>query len=197
MQIRGAESGGKVEGLPCHTFATGDGDIDMKCPTEVSIGDRREKELADAGLMPLLHYQNTDYAVFVGAQSVQKPTEYHDNKDATASARLAARLPYLFATSRFAHYLKWMLRDKVGTYKEREDLERDLNKWLQHYVVAPGADVGDKLKAEKPLADAKVEVTAVEDNPGAYEAKFFLRPHYQLESVNVSLRLVARVPSKT
>lgn len=195
VQIRGAESGGKVEGLPCHHYTTGDGDVDMKCPTEVSIGDRRELELAAAGLMPLLHYKNTDYAVFVGAQSVQKPGEYY-NEDANSSAKLSARLPYLFATSRFAHYLKWMMRDKVGSFKEREVLETELHNWLQKYVTTDMTLAGEKTLREKPLAEASVEVVPVEGNPGAYEAKFFLRPHYQLESINISMRLVARLPSK-
>jgi type VI secretion system protein ImpC len=194
-RIRGKESGGIAEGLPCHTFPTDDGGVDMKCPTEIGIGDRREKELAKNGLMPLSHYKNTDYAVFMGAQSLQKPQQYYE-ADATANANLSARLPYLFAACRFAHYLKCMVRDKIGSYMERGDMENWLNKWIQNYVVANPQDAGEETKAKKPLAAANAVVEEVEGDPGAYSAKFFLRPHYQLESLNVSLRLVARLPSK-
>jgi len=191
--IRGTESGGIVEGLPCHTFPTDDGGVDMKCPTEIAITDRREKELADLGFMPLSHYKNTDYGVFFGAQSLQKPTEY-DNPDASANAQLAARLPYLFATCRFAHYLKCMVRDKVGSFKEREDMEKWLNNWIVKFVAADD-NADEKTKARLPLREAKVVVEAVEGNPGYYNAKFWLRPHYQLEGLTTSLRLVSKLPS--
>ena len=192
-RIRGVESGGMVEGLPCHTFPTDDGGVDMKCPTEVAITDRREAELAKNGLMPLSHWKNTDYAVFVGAQSLQKPAEY-DDPDATANANLAARLPYLFATCRFAHFLKCMVRDTIGSYKERGDMEKWLNNWITKYVTRdPSAS--DEVKARYPLAAAEVVVEDVEGNPGYYTAKFFLRPHYQLEGLTASLRLVSKLPS--
>jgi len=191
--IRGAESGGVVEGLPCHTFPTDDGDVDMKCPTEIGITDRREAELAKNGFMPLSHYKNTDYAVFMGAQSLQKPVVY-DNADATANANLSARLPYLFATCRFAHYLKCMVRDKIGSFKERSDMESWLNKWIKQYVTEnPSAT--EEQKSKYPLADARVEVAEVEGNPGYYTSKFYLRPHFQLEGLTVSLRLVSRLPA--
>jgi len=192
-RIRGVESGGLVEGLPCHTFPTDDGGVDMKCPTEIAITDRRDAELAKNGLMPLLHRKGTDMAVFIGAQSLQKPTEY-DDPDATANANLAARMPYLFSTCRFAHYLKCMVRDKVGSFKERVDMERWLNEWIQQYVEAdPGAS--EDGKARRPLAAAEVVVEEIEGNPGYYSSKFFLRPHYQLEGLTVSLRLVSKLPS--
>ena len=192
-RIRGVESGGLVEGLPCHTFPTDDGGVDMKCPTEIAITDRREAELAKNGMMPLLHRKGTDMGVFIGAQSLQKPQEY-DDPDATANANLAARLPYLFSTCRFAHYLKCMVRDKVGSFKERVDMERWLNQWIQQYVEAdPGAS--EEGKARRPLAAAEVVVSEVEGNPGYYTSKFFLRPHYQLEGLTVSLRLVSKLPS--
>src|ERR1043166_2463110 len=194
-RIRGAESGGMVEGLPVHSFPTDDGGVDMKCPTEIGITDRREKELAKNGLMPLSHWKNTDYAVFMGAQSLQKPQGYYD-ADATANANLSARLPYLFAACRFAHYLKCMVRDKIGSFMEREDMQRWLNDWIQNYVIENPKDAGEELKAQKPLAAANAVVEEVEGDPGAYSAKFWLRPHFQLESLNVSLRLVARLPSK-
>jgi type VI secretion system protein ImpC len=193
-QIRGVESGGTVEDLPIHTFPSDDGGVDMKCPTEIAISDRREAELADCGLMPLIHRKNTDVAAFIGAQSLQKPTEY-DSPDATANARLAARLPYLFASCRFAHYLKCMVRDKVGSFKERADMQRFLQNWIQQYVLGDPARAGDALRAEKPLAGAEVTVAEIEGNPGYYSATFLLRPHYQLEGVNVSLSLVSRLPS--
>lgn len=192
-QIRGTESGGMLEGLPVHTFPTDDGGVDMKCPTEVAITDRREAELAKNGFMPLSHYKNTDYAVFIGAQSMQKPAVY-ENPDATANANLAARLPYLFATCRFAHYLKCMVRDKIGSFKERADMERWLNDWIKQFCV-DGSTASESQKAKRPLADAAVEVAEVEGNPGYYTSKFYLRPHYQLEGLTVSLRLVSKLPS--
>jgi type VI secretion system protein ImpC len=193
--IRGVESGGAVEGLPVHTFPSDDGGVDMKCPTEIAISDRREAELANCGLMPLIHRKNTDTAAFIGAQSLQKPQEYTD-PDATANARLAARLPYLFASCRFAHYLKCMVRDKIGSFKERSDMERYLSDWIKDYVIANPESAGEKSKAEKPLAGAEVKVEEVEGNPGYYSARFYLRPHYQLEGVNVTLSLVSRLPSQ-
>jgi type VI secretion system protein ImpC len=192
-RIRGVESGGMLDSLPCHTFPTDDGGVDMKCPTEIAITDRREAELAKAGMMPLSHWKNTDYAVFIGAQSLQKPTEYED-PDATANANLAARLPYLFAVCRFAHYLKCIVRDKIGTFKEREDMERWLNQWITQYVTADPT-ASDKVKSEFPLAAAEVTVESVEGNPGWYTSKFFLRPHFQLEGLTASLRLVTKLPS--
>jgi type VI secretion system protein ImpC len=191
-RIRGAESGGMVEGLPCHTFPTDDGGVDMKCPTEIAITDRREAELAKNGLMPLSHWKNTDYAVFVGAQSLNKPTVY-DDADATANANLAARLPYLFATCRFAHYLKCMVRDKIGSFKEREDMQVWLNKWIMQYACDSKSP--EEVKARYPLAEASVVVEEVKGNPGYYSSKFYLRPHYQLEGLTVSLRLVSKLPS--
>jgi len=193
-RIRGVESGGAVEGLPVHTFPSDDGGVDMQCPTEVSIGDRREAELAKNGFMPLLHRKNTDTAAFIGAQSLQKPAEY-DDPDATSNANLAARLPYLFATCRFAHYLKCMVRDKVGSFKEREDMQKFLQGWIMQYVDGDPANSGEITKAKKPLAAAEVVVEEVEGNPGYYTSKFFLRPHYQLEGLSVSLRLVSKLPS--
>jgi len=191
-RIRGAESGGMVEGLPVHSFPTDDGGVDMKCPTEIAITDRREAELAKNGFMPLSHYKNTDYAVFMGAQSLQKPAVY-DDADATANANLAARLPYLFATCRFAHYLKCMVRDKIGSFKEREDMEQWLNKWISQFTC--DSKSAEEVKARYPLAEAKVEVAEVKGNPGYYTSKFYLRPHYQLEGLTVSLRLVSKLPS--
>jgi type VI secretion system protein ImpC len=192
-RIRGAESGGMVEGLPCHTFPTDDGGVDMKCPTEIAITDRREAELAKNGFMPLSHWKNTDYAVFVGAQSLQKPAAY-DDPDATANANLAARLPYLFATCRFAHYLKCMVRDKIGGFKEREDMELWLNTWISKFCC--DSKSSEEMKAKFPLAAAEVKVEEVPGNPGYYASKFFLRPHYQLEGLTVSLRLVSKLPSQ-
>jgi type VI secretion system protein ImpC len=193
-RIRGVESGGAVEGLPVHTFPTDDGGVDMKCPTEIAISDRREAELAKNGFMPLLHRKNSDFAAFIGAQSLQKPFEY-DDPDATANANLAARLPYLFACCRFAHYLKCIVRDKIGSFKERDDMQMWLQKWIMNYVDGDPAHSSESTKARKPLAAAEVVVEEVEGNPGYYTSKFFLRPHYQLEGLTVSLRLVSKLPS--
>jgi len=193
-RIRGVESGGAVEGLPVHTFPTDDGGVDMKCPTEIAISDRREAELAKNGFMPLLHRKNSDFAAFIGAQSLHKPAEY-DDPDATANANLAARLPYMFACCRFAHYLKCIVRDKIGSFKERSDMHRWLNNWIMNYVDGDPANSSETTKAQKPLAAAEVVVEEVEGNPGYYSSKFFLRPHYQLEGLTVSLRLVSKLPS--
>ena len=194
-RIRGIESGGAVEGLPTHTFPTDDGGVDMKCPTEIAISDRREAELAKNGFMPLVHKKNSDFAAFIGAQSLQKPAEY-DDPDATANANLAARLPYLFATCRFAHYLKCIVRDKVGSFKERGEVQRWLQDWIMNYVDGDPAHSSEETKARRPLAAAEVVVEEVEGNPGYYTSKFFLRPHYQLEGLTVSLRLVSKLPSQ-
>jgi type VI secretion system protein ImpC len=193
--IRGVESGGAVEGLPVHTFPSDDGGMDMKCPTEIAISDRREMELANSGLMPLVHRKNTDVAAFIGAQSLQKPTEYTD-ADATANARISARLPYLFASCRFAHYLKCMVRDKVGSFMERADMERYLSDWIKGYVLPSPDTAGENSRARQPLSAAEVKVEEIEGNPGFYAATFYLRPHYQLEGVNVSMRLVSKLPSQ-
>lgn len=193
-QINGIESGGAVEGLPTHTFPTDDGGVDIKCPTEIAISDRREAELAKNGFMPLIHKKNTDFAAFIGAQSLHKPAEY-DDADATANANLGARLPYLFATCRFAHYLKCIVRDKIGSFKERDDMETWLNNWIGKYVVQNPATASDAEKARQPLSGAEVVVEEIEGNPGYYSSKFFLRPHYQLEGLSVSLRLVSKLPS--
>lgn len=193
-RIRGIESGGAVEGLPAHSFPTDDGGVDMKCPTEIAISDRREAELAGNGFMPLIHRKNSDFAAFIGAQSLQKPFEY-DDPDATANANLAARLPYLFACCRFAHYLKCIVRDKVGSFKERSDMEAWLQKWIMNYVDGDPQHSSEGTKSRKPLAAAEVFVEEVEGNPGYYTSKFFLRPHYQLEGLTVSLRLVSKLPS--
>jgi type VI secretion system protein ImpC len=193
-RIRGIESGGAVENLPTHTFPTDDGGVDMKCPTEIAIEDRREAELAKNGFMPLVHRKNSDFAAFIGAQSLHKPAEY-DDPDATANAALAARLPYLFACNRFAHYLKCIVRDKVGSFKERADMERWLNAWIMNYVDGDPTNSSETTKAQKPLAAAEVIVEEIEGQPGYYSSKFFLRPHYQLEGLTVSLRLVSKLPS--
>lgn len=191
--IRGAESGGAVEGLPVHTFPTADGKSEMKCPTEVSIGDRREKELSDLGMLPLQHWKNTDYAVFVGGQSLQEPSVYADDVD-SANAQLAARLPYLFAVCRFSHYLKMIAREKVGSFMERSDMEKFLNNWIADYVVTD-PNASQDTKAKYPLAAAEVVVEEVPGNPGYYTSRFALRPHYQLEGLSASLSLVTQLPS--
>jgi type VI secretion system protein ImpC len=192
--IRGAEGGGKVEGLPTHTFISDDGDPDSKCPTEIAITDRREAELSKCGFLPLCHYKNTDYAVFFGAQTAQKPRKY-DKPDATANAAISARLPYLMATSRFAHYLKVMARDKIGSFMEAKDCERWLNTWIQGYVNSNPTG-GQEMRAKYPLAEAKVEVKEIPGAPGSYNAVAYLRPWLQMEELTTSMRLVARIPKK-
>ncbi len=193
-RIRGIESGGAVMNLPTHSFPTDDGGVDMKCPTEIAIDDRRESELARNGFMPLIHRKNSDFAAFIGAQSLHKPAEYDDD-DATANAKLAANLPYLFATTRFAHYLKCIVRDKIGSFKERHEVQRWLQDWIEQYVDGDPANSSESTKARRPLAAAEVVVDEDPANPGYYSSKFFLRPHYQLEGLTVSLRLVSKLPS--
>jgi|SRR5579872_589520 len=190
--IRGVESGGLVEGLPAHNFRTDEGDIALKCPTEIAIGDRREKELADLGFVSLCHCKNTDYAAFFSVQSAQKPKVY-DKDAANANAKLSSQLSYMLAVSRFAHYLKAMMRDKIGSSMSRADVERFLNDWIMNYVSSDDT-AGPVIKARRPLRDAKVEVTDVPGKPGAYRAIAFLRPHYQLDEIAVNLRLVAELP---
>jgi type VI secretion system protein ImpC len=192
--IRGVESGGSVPNLPVHSFPTDDGGVDMKCPTEIAISDRREAELARNGLMPLVHRKNSDFAAFIGAQSLQKPAEF-DDPDASANASLAARLPYLFASARFAHYLKCMVRDKVGSFASASSMQRYLGDWISQYVISNPDDAGQTLKVQKPLSAAEVVVEEVEGNPGYYTSKFFLKPHYQLEGMSISLRMVSKLPS--
>lgn len=197
-QIRGVESGGTVTNLPVHTFPTDDGSVAMKCPTEIAIDDRREAELAKLGMMPILHRKNTDVAAFIGAHSLQDDETRAGrlvDPDAQANERLSANLPYLFPVSRFAHYLKAIARDKVGTFKERGDMQVWLSEWINRYVLANTAMADDKAKAKRPLAAAEVQVDSVEGRPGYYNARFFLRPHYQLEGINASLRLVSELPS--
>ena len=190
--IRGAEGGGKVEGLHSHVFMSDDGDMDQKCPTEIGITDRREAELSKLGFLPLCHYKNTDYAVFFGAQTTQKPKKF-DDPDATANTEISARLPYIMATSRIAHFLKVMARDKVGSFMEASDAEEWLNKWISNFVNAsPGASAD--MKARYPLAEASIEVKEIPGQPGAYSAIAWLRPWLQMEELTASLRLVAKIP---
>ncbi|MFO0915403.1 MAG: type VI secretion system contractile sheath large subunit [Pirellulales bacterium] len=191
--IRGVEGGGLVQGLPAHTFRTDEGDVALKCPTEIAITDRREKELADLGFMPICHCKGTDFAAFFGAQSCQKPKLY-DRDDANANARLSTMLQYILCVSRFAHYLKAMARDKIGSFMERDDCEKWLNRWINNYVIANPQDAGQEAKAKAPLREARITVREVKGKPGCYEAVAHLRPHYQLEELDVSLRLVAELP---
>jgi type VI secretion system protein ImpC len=192
VAIRGVEGGGLVDGLPTHTFETDEGEVAMKCPTEVAITDRREKEFSDNGFIPLVHCKGTDYAAFFATQSCNKAKKY-DTDSANANARLSSQLQYIFAVSRFAHYLKSMMRDKIGSFMSRQEAQIFLNRWISKYVlendVAPASQ-----KAKYPLREARVDVTEVPGKPGAYRAVAFLRPHFQLDELSVSLRLVADLP---
>ena len=194
-RIRGIESGGAVENLPTHSFPSDDGGVDMKCPTEIAISDRREAELSKNGFLSMIHRKNSDFAAFISGQSLQKPQEY-DDPDATANAALAARLPYLFACNRFAHYLKCIVRDKVGSFRSRESMQDWLNEWILNYVDGDPMNSSEETKSKRPLAAAQVEVEEVEGAPGYYQSKFYLKPHYQLEGLTVSLRLVSKLPSE-
>ena len=193
--IRGVEGGGLVESLPTHTFKTDEGELALKCPTEIAITDRRKKELSDLGFIPLVHCKGTDYAAFFGAQSAQKAKKY-DTDAANANARLSTQLPYILAMSRFAHYLKSMMRDKIGSFMSRSDCEYFLNRWITNYVT-PDDNASPYYKAEKPLREARIEVSEVAGKPGVYKAVAFLRPHFQLDELSVSLRLVAELPQSS
>ncbi len=190
--IRGAEGGGAVEGLPVHTFSTPDGDLSLKCPTETPITDRREKELNDLGFITLCHKKNTDLAVFFGGQTANKPKTYNTDA-ANANARVSALLPYVLAASRFAHYVKAMMRDKIGSFMTRDDVERYLNNWIADYVLLNDGAPQD-IKAKFPLREARVDVYEIPGKPGAYRSVMFLRPHFQLEELTTSIRLVATLP---
>jgi type VI secretion system protein ImpC len=192
-RIRGVESGGTVEGLPTAMFPTDDGEMDAKCPTEIAISDRREAELSKAGFMSLIHRKNTDQATFIGAQTVHAPKAYEDPA-ATANANLSARLPYLFASCRFAHYLKCIVRDWVGSTREAPQLERDLRSWVMQYVDGQPESSTEETKARKPLKDAGIEIIPDEENPGYYRGVFRFVPHYQFEGMDVSMSMVSRLP---
>ncbi len=190
--IRGVEGGGLVEGLPVHTFQTDEGDVALKCPTEIAITDRREKELADLGFIPLVHCKGTDYAAFFSTQTVNKPKVY-DTDSANANARLSSQLQYIMATSRFAHYLKSMMRDKIGSFMTRQNAHDFLNRWINNYTLGDD-NAGQEMKAKYPLREARVDVTEIPGKAGAYRAVAFLKPHFQLDELSVSLRLVADLP---
>lgn len=191
--IRGHEGGGKIDNLPLHYFISENGDYDLLCPTEVAITDRREAELSHLGFLPICHYKNTDYAVFFGAQTIQKPIKY-DKKEATENSAISSRLPYIMASSRFAHYLKIMARDKIGSFTDMSELENWLNRWIINYVNG-NSDSGQELKAKYPLAEAKVKVEPISNRPGSYQAVAWLKPWLQLEELSTSIRLVARIPN--
>ena len=191
--IRGAENGGKVEGLPTHVFMADDGDKSLKCPTEIAITDRREAELSKLGFLPLCFYKNTDYAVFFGSQTTQKPKKY-DRPEATANAAISARLPYMMATSRIAHFLKVIARDKIGSFMERQDCEEWLKRWISNYVTTDPKP-SDEMKARYPLAEAAIKVEEIPGAPGSYNAVAWLRPWLQMEELTTSMRMVAKIPA--
>ncbi len=192
-KIRGVESGGTVTDLPLTTFETDDGGVDQKCPVEVSIPDRREAELSAIGLLPLCHRKNSTDATFVGAQTVHKPTKYDDPK-ATANAQMAARLPYIFASTRFAHYLKCMVRDWIGGTREGPQLQAELSDWVHQYVTADPDSASEEVKAKLPLKRAEVTVEPDPENPGYYKSRFLFVPHHQLEGMDISVSMVSQLP---
>jgi len=191
--IRGVEGGGKVSGLTAHTFKTDDGDVVLKCPTEVTITDRREKELNDLGFISIINSKGSDFAAFFGGQTTNKPRVYNLDT-ANANAALSSRLPYVLAASRFAHYLKVIMRDKIGSFQTKDSVESYLNTWLSQYVLLD-ANATQGEKARFPLAEGRVDVVEVPGRPGAYQATVFLRPHFQMEELTTSIRLVAELPA--
>ena len=193
VRIRGVQSGGEVAQLPTHLFDTGSGENDLKCPTEVSIDDRREGELSKVGLLGLVHRQNTDKAVFLGGQSLYKPKKFTDAQ-AQASDNMSSRLPYMFAVSRFSHYLKSMIRDQIGSSADKDQIRKGLQTWIDQYVTLNPDNATEREKASKPLAGAKVDVVEDELNPGHYMGKFFLKPHFQMEGMDIGMSLVSKIP---
>jgi type VI secretion system protein ImpC len=191
--IRGAENGGKVENLPCHIFTSDDGDVDLQCPSEIGITDRREAELSKLGFLAISHYKGTDYAVFFGAQTTQKPKKY-DRPDATANAAISARLPYMMASSRIAHYLKVIARDKIGSFKEASDVEAWLKRWIENYTNS-NPSPSEEAKARYPLREARIRVEEIPGRPGSYNAVAHMRPWLQMEELTTSLRMVASIPT--
>ncbi|MAQ47026.1 MAG: type VI secretion system contractile sheath large subunit [Confluentimicrobium sp.] len=196
VRIRGVQAGGEVINLPTHTFKTDDGAVDMKCPTEIAITDRREAEMSKIGMIGLVHRKNSNKAAFIGAQSLYKPKSYVDPQ-ATASDNLSSRLPYIFAVSRFSHYLKCMVRDQIGMTREKEQLQRSLQTWIAQYIDGDPKNSSEETKARRPLAGAEIMVVEDEENPGYYMGKFFLRPHFQMEGMDIGMSLVSRLPSGT
>jgi type VI secretion system protein ImpC len=192
VAIRGPEGGGLIEDLPIHVFKSKEGDNASKIPTETLISDTREKELSDLGFIGLLNCKNTDYAAFFGGNSIQRAKKY-DKAEATANAKLSSQIPYLMATSRIAHYLKAICRDKIGSFMSRSDCENFLNRWITQYVTIDD-NASQETKARYPLREAQVEVVDDKARPGCYKAIAHLRPHFQLEEINISLRLVAELP---
>ncbi|KPA15356.1 type VI secretion protein, EvpB/ family, partial [Candidatus Magnetomorum sp. HK-1] len=190
--IRGVEGGGLVEGLPLYTYDIDENTVIQKCPTEMQITDRKEKELSDLGFIPLVHCKNTDYAAFFGTQTLNKPTEY-DTPQATANARLSSQLQYILCVSRFSHYLKSMMRDLTGSFMSVSQVGSYLNRWLNQYVCIDD-DAGQEIKAQFPLREARVDVLEIQGKPGCYKATVYLKPHYQLEELTISMRLVSELP---
>ncbi len=191
--IRGVEGGGLIEGLPVHIFETEDGDLAMKCPTEVSITDRRENELNNLGFVAVCHRKNSDQAAFFGGQTANKPKLYNTN-EANANARISSMLPYVLAASRFAHYIKVIMRDKIGSFMTKENVAAYLNTWIADYVLL-NDDASQSVKAAYPLRQARIDVFEIPGKPGSYSAVVFLKPHFQLDELTVSIRLVAELPA--
>lgn len=192
--IRGVDSGGKVEDLPLHSYTSLSGELSYLCPTEIAITDRREKELSDLGFLPLCYFKKTNYAVFFGGQTAILPTKYSEDS-ATANSQLSSSLPCLLSASRFVHYMKCMIRDYIGSISSQDDIQMKLQKWLAGYVTLNTA-ASMEVKARFPLAAAKVQVFEKLGEPGQYYAVVYVKPHFQLESIDISTRLVAELPSK-
>lgn len=191
--IRGVEGGGLVRGLPSPSVETDAGQVVVKGPLEYAVTEEREKALADCGFVPLAHCKGTEYAVFFSVQSCQRPRPY-DTDEANANARLATQLQYILATSRFAHYLKVMMRDKTGAVTEQRQAEDYLNRWLMDYCLGNPESADLEARARKPLRDGHVTVREARGKPGSYEAVIHLQPHFQLDELTVALRLVTELP---
>lgn len=189
--IRGLENGGKVDQLPNLTFKSDAGDVQQACPVETNLTDEREKELSDLGFLPLVHYKNTSHAVFIGSQTAQRPKTFVD-PDATSNAAISARLPYIMAASRIAHYLKVMGRDMLGSNLEANDIKTDLQAWIDQYTNA-GA-MGNAERSKTPLAESTIDVIEQPGKPGAYSAVAYLRPWLQMEELTTSVRMVTKIP---
>ncbi len=195
--IIGPASGGAVEDLPVHTFESM-GAIENKIPTEVLISERREFELAESGFIGLAMRKGSDNACFFSANSCQKPKYFgqsKEGKEAESNYKLGTQLPYMFIVNRLAHYLKVLQREQIGSWKERTDLERELNQWISQYVS--DQDVVDAgVRGRRPLRQAEVIVSDVEGDPGWYRVDMKVRPHFKYMGSFFTLSLVGKLDKK-
>ncbi len=192
--IIGPQAGGAVQGLPLHQYEAM-GAVQTKIPTEIMITDRREFELSEEGFIGLVFRKDADDAAFFSANSPQKPKTYGNSpegKQAETNYRLGTQLPYMFIMTRLAHYLKVLQREQIGSWKERADLERELNQWIGQYV-ADMDDPAPGVRSRRPLRQAQIGVEDVEGQPGWYRCNLKVRPHFKYMGAAFTLSLVGKL----